>query len=115
MGLRLNMAVFEIFQCAEPPWMTRVQIFLLKFDESWVTLSYQCRHHLFEVLNQSISVQGAPMIRRPNIRTSYPMHGSSQPLVFREHFTQINCSQSVIIKIWCCKEIWQIYATRDIC
>ena len=45
----------------------------------------------------------------------YPMHGSSQSLVFREDFRQINCSQSVKMKIWCCKKICQIYATRDIC
>ena len=35
----------------------------LKFDESWVTLPDQCRNHDFEVLNQSISVQSAPIIR----------------------------------------------------
>ena len=115
MGLRLNMAVFVIFQCVEPLRMTRVQAFLLEFDESWVILSDQCRNHDFKVLNQSISVEGTPIIRRPNIKTSYPMHGSSQPLVFWEHFRQINCSQSVKMKICCFKKIWQIYATRDIC
>ena len=47
--------------------------------------------------------------------TSYPMHGSSQPLVFRHYCKRINCSQSVNMKIWCFKEIWQIYATRDVC
>ena len=31
-------------------------------------------------------VQNAPIIRRPNIRTSYPVYGSSQFLVFREDF-----------------------------
>ena len=46
---------------------------------------------------------------------SYPMHGSSQPLVFREHCMQINCSQSVEMKIRHCKKICQIYATGDIC
>ena len=101
MGLWLNMAVFEVFECVEPLRMTRVQTLLLKFDESWVTLS--------------ISVQGAPIIGRPNIRTSSHMLGSSQPLVLREDFTQINCVQSVKVKIWCCKEICQVYATRDIC
>ena len=94
MGLRLNMAVFESFQCVEPLRITRVQTFLSKFDESWITLSDQSRNHDFEILNQSINVQGAAIIRRANIRTSYPTHGSSQPLVFRKHFTQINCSQS---------------------
>ena len=115
MGLRLSMAVLEIFKCVEPLRMTRVQTFLLEFDESWVILSDQCRNHDFKVLNQSINVQGALIIRRPNIRTSYPVHGSSQPLLFREDCRQINCSQSVKMKIWCCKEICQIYATRDIC
>ena len=105
---------FEIFECVEPLRMARVQTSLLRFDESWVTLSDQCKNHDFKVLNQSIRVQGAPIIRRPNIRTFYPMHGSSQPLVFREHFTQINCSQSVKMKICCSKEIRQIYATRNI-
>ena len=104
MGLRLNMAVFEIFECVEPLRMIRVQAFLLNFDESWIILSDQWRNHHFEGLNQSISVQGAPVIRRPNIRTFYPMHGSSQPLVFREDFRQIHCSQSVKMEIWCCKE-----------
>ena len=107
------MAVFEIFECAEPLRMTRVQTFLLEFDESWVTLSDQCRNHDFEVLNQSISVRNPPISRRPNIRTSYPIHGSSQLSVFREDFRQINCSQSVKMEIWCCKEICQIYATRE--
>ena len=37
------------------------------------------------------------------------------PLVLREDFSQINCSQSVKMKIWCCKEICQIYATWGIC
>ena len=115
MGLRLNMAVFEIFQCVKPVWMTRIQTFFLRFDESWVNLSSQGRNHDLEVLNQSISVQGTQITRRPNIRTSHPMHGSFQPLVFREDFTQINCSQSVKRKIWCCKEICQTYTTRDIC
>ena len=115
MGLRVSMAVFEIFQCVESLCMTRVQTFLLELDEFWVNLSDQCRNHHFEVLNQSINVQRAAIIRRPNIKTSYPMHGSSQPLVFRKHSTQINCSQSVKMKIWCCKEICQIYGTRDIC
>ena len=78
MGLRLNMTVFEIFECVQPLWMTRVQAFLLELDESWVTLSDQCRNHHFEVLNQSISVQGVPIIRRLTIRTSFPMHGSPQ-------------------------------------
>ena len=115
MGLRLTMAVFEVFQCVEPLRMTKVQTFLLKFDESWVTLWDQCKNHDFEVLNQSIRVQGARIIRLPYIRTSYLMHGSSQPLVFREHFAQINCSQSVKMKIRCCKKICQIYTTRDFC
>ena len=88
MGLWLNMAVFELFECVEPSQMTRVQTFLLEFDESWVILSDQCRNHDFEVLNQSINQQSAPITRRPNIRTSYPIPGSSQPLVFRKHFTQ---------------------------
>ena len=43
------------------------------------------------------------------------MHGSSHPLVFREDFRQINCSQSVKMKICGSKEICLIYATRDIC
>ena len=115
MSLRLNMAVFEIFGCVESLRMTRVQTFLLQFDESWVTLSDQCRKHDFNVLNQSIRVQGARIIRWPNIRTSYPLLRSSHPLVFREHFSQINCSQSVRMEICYCKEICQIYATRDIC
>ena len=55
MGLRLNMAVFEIFECVEPLRMTRVQTFLLEFDEPWVTLSDQCRNHDFKVINQSIN------------------------------------------------------------
>ena len=46
---------FEIFQCVEPLRMARVQTFLLNLDESWVTLSDQCRNHDFEVLNQSIN------------------------------------------------------------
>ena len=36
MGLRLKMAVFVIFECVEPLRMTRVQTFLLRFDESWI-------------------------------------------------------------------------------
>ena len=115
MGLRLNMALFEIFECEEPLWMIRVQTFILKFDECWGSLSDQCRNYHFELINQSISVQCAGITRRPNIRTSYPMHESSQPLDFREHFRRINCSQSVKMKIRCFKEICQIYATRDIC
>ena len=67
--------------------------FLLKLDEFWVNLSDQCRNHDFNVVNQSISVNGSAIIRRPNIRQFYPVHGSSQPLVFREPFRQINCSQ----------------------
>ena len=78
-------------------------------------ISDQCRNHDFEILNQSISEEGALIIRRPNIRTSYPMHGSSQPSVFGEPSAQINCSQSVKMKIWCCQEICQICTTRDIC
>ena len=69
MGLRLNMAVFEIFECVVPLRMTRVQTFLLKFDEPWATLSDQCRSYNFEVLNQSINSQNAPIIRRLNIGT----------------------------------------------
>ena len=115
MGLRLNMAAFEIFQYVEPLRMTRVQIFLLEFDGSWVTLSDQCGDYDFEVLDQSINAQGAPIIRRLYIRTSYHKDGSSQPLVFREHFTQINCSQSAKMKIWRCTEICQIYMTWNIC
>ena len=61
MGLRLNMAVFEIFECVKPLRMSRVQKFLPKFDKSWVILSDQSRNHDFEVLNQSISVQSAPI------------------------------------------------------
>ena len=80
-----------------------------------LTLSDQCRKPDSRVINQSISAQCARMIRRANIETFYPMHGCPQPFVFREHFTQINCSQSVKVKIRCCKEICQIYATRDIC
>ena len=111
-GSSIKHGGFWDFWCMEPLRMTRVQTFLLELDESWITPWDQCRNHDFEVLNQSIK---APIIRRPDARTSYPMHGSSQPLVFREYFTQINCSQSVKMKIWCCKEICQIYATRDIC
>ena len=112
-GFRLNMIVFETFECTLR--MTGVQTFFLECNESWVTLSDQWKNHDFEVLNRSIRVQGALIIRWPNIRTSYPMHRSSQPLVFQEPFKRINCSQSVKMKIWCCKEICQIYATRDIC
>ena len=57
------MAVFETFQDVEPLRMTRVKTFLLEFDESWVTLSDQCRNHHFEVLNQSISVSEYFQIR----------------------------------------------------
>ena len=114
-GSSIKMAAFESFECAEPLRMTRVQTFLLEFDESWVILSDQCKNHDFDVLNQSINAQDALIIRRPNIRTSFPMHGSSQALVFREDFRRINCSQSVKMKICCFKEIWQIYATRNIC
>ena len=54
-----------------------------KIHESWITLSDTCKNHDFEVQSQSIRVEGGPIIRRPNLRTSYPMDGSSQPLVFR--------------------------------
>ena len=57
MGLRLNMAVFEIFECVEPLRMTRVQALCLELDESWANLSDQCRNHDFGVLNQSIRVR----------------------------------------------------------
>ena len=56
-------------------WMCRASAddqspdILLEFDESWVTLSDQCRNHDFEVLNQSINIQGTAIIRRPNINT----------------------------------------------
>ena len=114
MGLRLKHGGFwDIWMCRASANDQSPDI-PLKSHESWVTLSDQCGNHDFDVLNQSISVQGDPIIRRPNIRTSYSLHGSSQPLVFREHFRHIDCSQSVGIKIWCCKEICQTYATRDI-
>ena len=106
---------FWDFQCVVPLRMTRVQTLLCKFDESWVNLSDQCRNHDFEVLHQSINSQGAAITRRPEISTSYLMRRSSRPLAFRKDFTQINCSQSVKMEIWCCKEICQIYATQDIC
>ena len=82
-GLRLNLKIFEILICIEPLQTTRVQIFLLKFDESWITPSDQYKNHAFNVLNQSISVDVAPKIRQPDIRMSYFMDGSFQSLVFR--------------------------------
>ena len=62
-----------------------------------------------------MSVQGVPIIRRADIEMSFSLPGPSEPLVYREDFVQMDCSQSVGLKIWRCEEISQIYATRDIC
>ena len=62
-----------------------------------------------------MSVQDVPIIWRADIEMSFSLPGSSEPLVYREDFMQMDCSQSVGMKIWRCEEISQIYATRDIC
>ena len=48
-SFRLNMTAFEVFWCVEILRMTTVQIFFLKFDESWVTLSGQSKNHHFKL------------------------------------------------------------------
>ena len=46
-GFSIKHGSFWDFLCAEPLRLTRVQTFLLELDESWVTLSDQCRKSPF--------------------------------------------------------------------
>ena len=114
MGLRLNMAVLRFWMCRASADDQSLDI---PSRIGWILGNsirpvQKPRFRGPKSINQST---GAPIIRRPNIRTSYPLHGSFHPLVFQEDFRQINRSQSVEMKIWCYREICQIYATRDIC
>ena len=102
MGLQLNLAVSSFFfmcrasaEARHSFWNSMILV------TSWD----QCRNHDFEILNQSISVQCAPITRRPNIRTSYPMPGASHPSVFRVHVRHINCSQSSF-----CMILWRNFS-----